>query len=151
MTTIDPDQERHRLAEVYAHQTDGELEQVAAQMSDLTELAREALRAELTRRDLYVGQLDEPAGEIGLDFRELVTVRSFWNLLEAEMAKGSLDAAGIESFLFDDNMIRLDWFNAAALGGIKLRVDPENVEAASRVLDDAAKELPAEDHDSQDQ
>jgi hypothetical protein len=50
------------------------------------------------------------------------------------LAKGLLDAAGIESFLFDDNMVRMNWFNANALGGVKLRVDAENVQAANEVL-----------------
>ncbi len=69
-----------------------------------------------------------------LEFRDLMTIRAFWGLLEAQLAKGLLDSAGIESFLFDDNMVRMDWFNANALGGVKLRVDAHNVEAANRVL-----------------
>lgn len=141
MTQIDPEQERARLADVYSHHTDEELEQIAGDASELTELAQEELRAELTKRGLYVGQLepDSPTGADDLEFRDLVTVRSFWNLIEAELAKGALDAAGIESFLFDDNMIRMDWFNANAIGGVKLRVDPQNAESAGRILDECAK------------
>jgi hypothetical protein len=141
MTMIDPEQERQRLAEVYSGQTDGELENVAAQSHELTEIAREALRTELTNRGLYVGQLDEDPGAEGHDeteFRDLVTIRSFWNLAEAELARGAVEAAGIEAFLFDDNMVRLDWFNANALGGVKLRVDPANVDAANGALEEAA-------------
>jgi hypothetical protein len=141
MTMIDPAQEQQRLADLYASQTDEELENVAAQAHELTEVAREALRAELTKRGLYVGQLEEPAPEQdAAEFRNLVTIRTFWNLMEAELAKGLLDAAGIEPFLFDDNMVRLDWFNANALGGVKLRVDASNVEAANQVLEEAAAE-----------
>ncbi len=137
MTMIDPERERLRLSEVYSSQTDGELEQVAAQSSGLTEVAREALRAELTKRGLYVGQLEEEEPEQdSAEFRDLVVIRSYWNLMEAELAKGVLDASGIEAFLFDDNMVRLDWFNANALGGIKLRVDVSNVEDANRILDE---------------
>jgi len=58
VTMIGPEQERRRLAEVYAAQSDGELEQVAAQMSDLTDIARETLRVKLAKRGLYVGQLE---------------------------------------------------------------------------------------------
>ena len=36
MTTIDPEQERQRLTELYATQTDDELENVAAQAHELT-------------------------------------------------------------------------------------------------------------------
>jgi len=135
MTTIDPEQERQRLAAVYAAQSNDELEQVAAQMTDLTDVAREALRSELAKRDLYVGDLDRPVDTLSPEFRDLVVIRSYWNLLEAELAKGALNSAGIEAFLFDDNMVRMDWFNAAALGGIKLRVDAASVEEANRILE----------------
>lgn len=147
MTKIDPEQERQRLAAVYAGQTDEQLEHVAAQHTELTDTARETLRAELTKRGLYVGALDQPPDtETTTEFRDLVTVRTFWNLVEAELAKGLLDAAGIEAFLFDDNMVRLDWFNANALGGVKLRVDPDNAAEANRVLEEAAaEEVPPED------
>jgi len=52
MARIDPEQERRRLFEFYSGQMDGELEQVAAQAYELTDLAREQLRAELARRGL---------------------------------------------------------------------------------------------------
>ena len=54
MTMIDPEQERQRLAEFYSGQMDGELEEVAGQAYDLTELARDALRAEISKRRLNV-------------------------------------------------------------------------------------------------
>jgi len=67
---------------------------------------------------------------------------------EAELAKGLLDSAGIESFLFDDNMVRMDWFNANALGGVKLRVDAHNVEAANQVLQEVSAEVEPEEPES---
>ena len=141
MAMMDPQQEKLRLEELYASDTDEQLENVAAQAHELTEVAREALRAELSKRGLYVGQLEGTApDQDNAEFRDLVTIRAFWNLLEAELAKGLLDSAGIESFLFDDNMVRLDWFNANALGGVKLRVDAGNVDAANQVLEEAAAE-----------
>ncbi len=129
------------------------LEQVAEEANNLTDVAHEALRAELTKRELYVGQLDdEPPAEESAEFRDLVVIRTFWNLLEAELAKGLLDSAGIKAFLFDDNMVRLDWFNANALGGVKLRVDASNLEAANRVLDESVSDAAAatEEPDSTD-
>ena len=48
MATIDPEQERLRLVEFYSYQMDGELEKVAGQAYDLTDVAREALRAEMS-------------------------------------------------------------------------------------------------------
>ncbi len=149
MAMIDPAQERQRLAEVYSSQSDRELEQLAGKMSELTDAAREALRAELARRGLYVGHLDQPQDSKAEEFRDLVPIRTFWNLLEAELAKGLLAAAGIDAFLFDDNMVRLDWFNANALGGVKLRVDADMVEEANRVLEEnVSADAPPEEDDS---
>ena len=149
MAMMDPQQEKLRLEELYASDTDEQLENVAAQAHELTEVAREALRAELSKRGLYVGQLEGTApDQDNAEFRDLVTIRAFWNLLEAELAKGLLDSAGIESFLFDDNMVRLDWFNANALGGVKLRVDARNVDAANQVLEEAAAEAAATPEES---
>ena len=149
--TIDPGEKRARLSEFYANKTDEELAEIAGQAHELTDVAGEALRNEMARRQLSPQQLEHPgtARKEELDFRELVTIRSFWGLLEAEVAKGLLDSAGIEAFLFDDNMVRMDWFNANALGGVKLRVDAQNVEAADRVLQEAADQADAED-DSED-
>jgi hypothetical protein len=149
MAMMDPQQEKLRLEELYASDTDEQLENVAAQAHELTEVARETLRAELSKRGLYVGQLEGTApDQDNAEFRDLVTIRAFWNLLEAELAKGLLDSAGIESFLFDDNMVRLDWFNANALGGVKLRVDAGNVDAANQVLEEAAAEAAATPEES---
>jgi hypothetical protein len=149
MAMMDPQQEKLRLEELYASDTDEQLENVAAQAHELTEVAREALRAELSKRGLYVGQLEGTApDQDNAEFRDLVTIRAFWNLLEAELAKGLLDSAGIESFLFDDNMVRLDWFNANALGGVKLRVDAGNVDAANQVLEEAAADAAATPEES---
>jgi len=47
MARIDPEQERRRLIAFYSGQMDGELEKVAAQAYELTDLAREALNAEI--------------------------------------------------------------------------------------------------------
>src|ERR1700691_1888239 len=99
MAMIDPEQERQRLAELYSGKTDAELEQVAEEANNLTDAAREALRAELTKRELYVGQLDDEAPtEENAEFRDLVVIRSYWNLMEAELARGLLESAGIEAF-----------------------------------------------------
>jgi hypothetical protein len=67
------------------------------------------------------------------------------------MAKGALDSAGIEAFLSDGNMVRLDWFNANALGGVKSRVDPENVDAATKLLDEFAAAAPASEESSSEE
>lgn len=46
------EKERRRLAQVYAEMTDGELEKLAADAGSLSDVARQALRTELSRRRL---------------------------------------------------------------------------------------------------
>jgi hypothetical protein len=146
---MDPQKERGRLSEIYASKTDEELQQVDTQSGELTDIAQEVLREELARRRLPQNfEQADVAGQNELEFRDLVTIRAFWGLLEAQLAKGLLDSAGIESFLFDDNMVRMDWFNANALGGVKLRVDAHNVDAANRVLQEVSDEVEPEEPES---
>ena len=149
VATMDPQRERGRLSEIYAGKTDEELQQVDTQSDELTDIAQDVLREELARRGLPQN-FEQPneAGQNELEFRDLVTIRAFWGLLEAQLAKGLLDSAGIESFLFDDNMVRMDWFNANALGGVKLRVDAHNVDAANRVLQEVSDEVEPEEPES---
>lgn len=163
MATIDPEQERRRLAEFYSQQLDGDLEKVASQAYELTDVAREALKAEFARRGLtpkFVEQTPvipkkEPAGPrpgdpppvtrmVGeasegeldgeLDFRRMVTIRRFRDLPEALIARGSLASAGIDSVLVNDNLVRLDWFWSNLMGGVQLQVEPEEADAANEIL-----------------
>jgi hypothetical protein len=158
MAMIDPEQERQRLLDYYSRQMDGRLEQIATQAAGLSELAREVLREELVRRGLDVALLqpanieeippppavvepppEEPLGvepSLSGEFekRNLVTIRKFRDSLEALMAQSRIESAGIETFLFDDNMARMDWFWSNLLGGIKLLVDTDEAEAANEIL-----------------
>jgi len=129
---IDPEQEKRRLAEFYSSRTDGELERVAGQAYELTDLAREALRLEMARRDLNAPLVPYPPGN-EVEVRPMVTVRQFRDLPEAIFAKGSLESAGIECALVDDNMVRLDWFISNLLGGAKLQVRLEDAAAAEEI------------------
>lgn len=52
MPRIDPEQERQRLADFYAGQLDGKLEKIAGTAYELTDIAKEVLRAELAKRGL---------------------------------------------------------------------------------------------------
>jgi hypothetical protein len=163
MAKIDPEQERQRLAEFYSRQIEERLEKVAGEAYELSDLAKEMLRAELRKRGLSVelaehaplgvkkapqpahppqeqtpekesfGPESQPAR--GPDHvHEMVTLRQFRDLPEALLAKGSLDSAGIECALADDNMVRMDWFYSNAIGGIKLLVNRGDAADAEQVL-----------------
>jgi hypothetical protein len=134
MSATDAEYERQRLTRLYSGMTDGELEVIAADSSSLTAVAQEVLTAEIARRDLTPAEM--PAA--GIELLELVTIRQFRDLPEAILARGILDSAGIESFLADDNIVRMDWFISNLVGGVKLKVRREDVEAANLVLEQPA-------------
>ena len=116
--------------------TDGELQLLARNAESLTEVAWDTLEDELDRRHLEPVDDDVAETHETLEVRELVTVRQFRDLPEALLAKGSLESTGIECFLRDDNLVRLDWFISNFIGGIKLCVRPEDVENARQLLDE---------------
>jgi hypothetical protein len=128
---LDDQRERRRLAANYATMTDGELQRLARHAESLTELAWDALEDEMDRRHLEVADDPAPHPHQHLEMRELVTVRQFRDLPEALLAKGSLESAGIECFLADENLVRLDWFISNFIGGIKLNVHAPDAENPS--------------------
>ena len=132
------DDESQRLSALYAALSDDELQRIAEDIDSLTDAARTVLAAEINRRGLTEMQAEEQPEPV--DLRRLVTLRKFRDLPEALLAKGSLESAGIECFLGDDNMVRLDWFISNLLGGIKLLVKPEDAEAANEILNQPTPE-----------
>ena len=137
MPYLDEHEERRRLAGTYAGMTDGELLNLAQHPESLTEAARDVLDDELDRRDLESPEEEEaPEPHEEIELRDLVTIRQFRDLPEALLAKGSLESAGIECFLADENLVRLDWFISNFIGGIKLRVKTHDAESAQKLLDE---------------
>jgi hypothetical protein len=133
---LDEPAERRRLAANYAAMTDGELQRLARNAESLTEVACDALEDEMDRRHLEIAVEAPPEPRQQLEMQELVTVRQFRDLPEALLAKGSLESAGIECFLADDNLVRLDWFISNFIGGIKLNVRAADAENAQQLLDE---------------
>ena len=118
----------------YSQLTDGELINLALESSDLSESAWDALEDELDRRHLEVPEA-EPAPQVSVpEMRDLVVLRAFRDVPEALLARGRLQASGIECFLADENMVRMDWFISNLLGGVKLLVQPSDFSQASRIL-----------------
>ena len=129
--------EHGQFAARYQEISDGELLKLAAQAWALSDAAWDALEDELDKRGLEVPEAAAlPAIELA-ERRNLVLLRRFRDIPEALLAKGRLDSAGIDCFLADENMIRMDWFISNLLGGIKLLVDPEQFTDASRLLNDS--------------
>lgn len=125
--------EHKRIARVYSGMSDEELEKVAADGYNLGDIAHQALAAEISRRGLSITIAAPPGADV-YELNETITLRKFRDLPEALLAKGSLESAGIECYLADDNMVRMDWFYSNLFGGIKLKVQAGDVEAANEIL-----------------
>ncbi|MGZ4824967.1 MAG: hypothetical protein ACXVZT_10125 [Terriglobales bacterium] len=129
----DLQRERQRLAQLYAAMSDAELLRVADDPDSLTDAALDAIEDEAERRGLDI-DLEKPDAAVAPAFSPLIVIRKFRDLPEAWLAKGALDAVGIESHLLDENMVRLDWFYSNAIGGIRLCVREPEAARAFEVL-----------------
>jgi hypothetical protein len=135
MSVLQDPYERLRLERLYRGMSDEELRQVASASEDeLTDDAQDALDEELDRRGIEVEPAEFPDTEPEPQVSKLATVAKFRDTPEALLAKGALESAGIECYLGDENVVRLDWFISNFIGGIKLRVHEEDVEASRQIL-----------------
>jgi len=136
--------EADRLAALYAAMADGELEKVAEDSGELTEPARQALRAEIGRRNLNIEVADpRPQFFIKPELQEWVRVKRYRDLWQADIGRSVLESSGVESLLVDHNVIRMDWFWSNLIGGVKLNVKPDDAEDADTLL----RQLPPEQFD----
>jgi hypothetical protein len=120
------------LAQTYRSASDNELLELALAYDSLTEDAQNALRAEFEHRGLEPPVIpDEPPS---VEFHKLVTVQQYRDLAEAQVAKGVLDAAGLPCYLRDENALRMQWVWSNLLGGVRLQVNEQDLEAARAVL-----------------
>ena len=130
MDSLDPVEESRRLQEHYARLSDDELQAVADEGYDLTELAQQSLQAEIRARGLQFhlrSASTPPAPDPAThdfdpsDF-ELVVVDRAWDLVEARRLQSILDDAGIPSYLGPDNLERVDAFQGSFDDGVDLKV-----------------------------
>jgi hypothetical protein len=134
------ERERARLARVYAEMSDEALQEISAEPQSLTALAGEVLAQELRKRGLSTESLSESSAEAVLPriSGPLVVVKHFSALATAIVAKSVLDSAEIDSFLSDENVVRMVYPNL--VGGVKLMVRPEDLETAALLLNQAETE-----------
>ena len=132
------DDEQMEFADRYERMADGELLELAVQPWAMSDAAWDALEDELDQRGLEVPEPEGAPQIVVPDKRNLVLLRRFRDLPEALLAKGKLDSAGVDCFLADENMVRMDWFISNLLGGVKLMVDGDRFAEASKLLKEVA-------------
>ena len=65
---------------------------------------------------------------------ELVTVASFADPIEANLAKNKLEAAGVRTFLANEECVDMLWHVGNAMGWIKVQVANDDVDVARALL-----------------
>jgi Tfp pilus assembly protein PilF len=107
----------------------------------LEELDRPGAAAEAYRHALDLDRNFAEARENWLELeaelaerRRPVTVAAFLHPLEAHIARGRLEEAGISSFLADEQMVTMNYFWSIGLHGVKLQVTEENAGEALEIL-----------------
>jgi len=65
----------------------------------------------------------------------MVTLATFSKVEEAHLLRMRLEDGGVPAYLRDENTIQIDWLYSNALGGVRVEVDEENVEAAKAILE----------------
>lgn len=80
--------------------------------------------------------------EQDLDPDRWVPVREYTLLHEAGVAQGILESAGIESLLDNEATVGILTHMSNAIGGVRIRVRPADLEAARALLSTAALEAP---------
>lgn len=112
--------------------TDSELRHMGAQYESLTDEMQAAVRAEYQRRSMEAPLVDDEPSSVEL--QGVSTIRQYRDQAEAFLARSVLESAGIACYLRDENTIRMDWLWSNLMGGIRLQVANEDVQAAEAIL-----------------
>jgi DNA-directed RNA polymerase subunit M/transcription elongation factor TFIIS len=64
----------------------------------------------------------------------LVTIASFSQTIQADLARSKLESEGIECVLADDYTVSVNWLYSNAIGGVKLRVRESDAREALALL-----------------
>lgn len=72
---------------------------------------------------------------------DLVTIKTFDNVIGAHILKSKLESENIICFLFDENIVGLNPLYNIAVGGIKLKVNKIDIEKAAKIIDDSSKSI----------
>jgi rubredoxin len=66
----------------------------------------------------------------------MITVATFSKPEEAHLLRMRLEAGGVTAFVQDEYMVQMDWLYSNAIGGVRVQIAEEDVEAAKEILND---------------
>ncbi|MEO6846257.1 MAG: DUF2007 domain-containing protein [Chthoniobacterales bacterium] len=70
----------------------------------------------------------------------MITIARFSKPEEAHLLRLRLEAGDVPAFTLDENTIQMDWLYSNAIGGVRVQIAEEDLEAAREIL----QELPIE-------
>ncbi|UTW44641.1 DUF2007 domain-containing protein [bacterium SCSIO 12696] len=74
---------------------------------------------------------------------KFTTIARFDFPFQAQIAKSSLESAGIEAFVLDEHTINMNWLYSNAMGGVRLQVFTCQAEEAKALLsEDYSEKIP---------
>jgi len=133
MNDLDANREWRRLSEAYAAMNEGELQAVADDAYELTDIAKQVLQAEISRRGLAIElqketrtpeDPDPPPEDATVNPADLDLVELFrvWDMDEATQVKERLHAAGVPSYLGPDLVDDIRLLHASFERGVGIKV-----------------------------
>jgi DNA-directed RNA polymerase subunit RPC12/RpoP len=67
---------------------------------------------------------------------KLITLKTFSSDISAHLLKTRLESEGVECFILDENIVRLNSFYDLAVGGIRLQVREEDFQRAKALIEE---------------
>jgi len=147
---MDQAEEWRRLKDLYARMNEGELEVVANEAYDLTDVARPLLRDEIASRGLKIPLRTERAQRKAAappSKLDLVVTGAIWKLEDARTIKEFMDVAGIPSYWGPNHVENLDELKSSFDDGIDLTVREEDLARVNAGLRQLFPQEPGGDQD----
>ncbi|MGI8892466.1 MAG: DUF2007 domain-containing protein [Bacteroidia bacterium] len=69
----------------------------------------------------------------------LITLKTFDNAFEAHLLRSKLESEGIECYVFDENSVTLNPLYNITLGGIKVKIKKDDLEAAEKIIEEVER------------
>ena len=64
----------------------------------------------------------------------LITIKTFDNSIDTHLMKSKLESEGIVCYIFDENMVTYNPIYNIAFGGIKLKINEQDLNKASNII-----------------
>jgi DNA-directed RNA polymerase subunit M/transcription elongation factor TFIIS len=145
MSDIDIGKQWRALEETYGQMGEEELRDLAGKAYDLTDVAKQALQAQILSRGLQIELREhpadapdsheaEPAGDFDPGELSLVSVTLVWDAERARRVMSALHAAGFAAYLGRDNLENVGEFHSSFDTGVEVRVRDVDQQRALHAL-----------------